>query len=716
MLNNNNSYYLKYLKYKTKYSSLKKQTLKGGMGSSNSKYWNINPLFEKINNNNKFNLIINNEYNNISQYQNYKPLLNTLLNKENYLINLDFINKFYRNIYYDNDGIYGIRDISGVGLDASQRNNFNWINQENTLWLITESYIKENAIILFLQHKDDLRNQKVLKIYNTLPVDIDSINDYLSLEISQIGGIKSGMFTQRNYNYYNSMDEFNLNNFNMVDHTIPGVIDGERIYLSCRNNNAINDYIINIIIRNIKETLRKNINIINYDNIFVTQFIDGSGRINYYYCIIMDKMDGSFDNLLKLYHKKSEPEIIENIHNMLTQTENNLKILKQNDYLFTHTDLKIENIFYKIVNNNLVIYLGDFDKSSITYHNIRFYNDIRKTPEHSSLLASQMDPLQGIATLLRTDDYTFRSYPDRKVASRVNSIFSYRISRFGRVNIVSSNIETEQLYMRYYNNPYYTSFDIISLLLSLMHYRYEAKALFNLDRISQNKIYIFMTRYMTSDTAKLLITIYSSIITNYNGNFGLIIKPILERPLAELKNINFLHQFNNEPPNIFINKLYLTYNNKIALSLPYVPTNIRVNDALNNFAPNIDATNKWYTKLFSSESSLQIIKDIKDRFITDIRGPNSDKYIIEYSGDYSLAKERGARYAFMKTSLPEYIIITNRYSYRDVLSCSTGCVYEWDHLKDPSHLILLLNANKEEVEEFYDTSSVSGATGATGIS
>ena len=509
------------------------------------------------------------------------------------------------------------------------------------------------------------------------------------------------------------MDEFNLNNFNMVDHTIPGVIDGERIYLSCRNNNAINDYIINIIIRNIKETLGENINIINYDNIFVTKFIDSSGTSNYYYCIIMDKMDGSFDNLLNLYHTKSEPEIIENIHNMLTQTENNLKILKQNDYLFTHTDLKIENIFYKIVNDNLVIYLGDFDKSSITYHNIRFYNDIRQTPEYSSLIASQMDPLQGIATLLSRDDYTTRSYRYRKDASRVNTTFSYRISRFGRVNIASANIETEQLYMRYYNNPYYTSFDIISLFLSLLHYRYEEKQLFNLVnlvRIPENKIFIFMTRYMTPDTIKRLTTIYSSIITNYNGNFGLIIQPILERSLDELENIRFLYQFNNEPPNIYINKLYLTYNNKIALSLPYVPTNIRVNETLNNFAPNKDATTALYNRLFGSERSSQTIKDIKDRFITDIRGPTSDKYIIEYSGDYSLAKERRAVSAIMKNPLPEYIVITNRYSYRDLLSCSMGCVYEWDHLKDPSHLRLLLNENTED-EEYHDASSASGAYG-----
>jgi len=103
------------------------------------------------------------------------------------------------------------------------------------------------------------------------------------------------------------------------------------------------------------------LNFIKYNNLFVTKV---NGKWNY--CILMDEMDGTVNDLFNKEFKQSDDtDKDEYILDILQQTELLLVIFKHYKYLFTHTDFKLENLFYKIENGKVIIYLGDFDKSSI---------------------------------------------------------------------------------------------------------------------------------------------------------------------------------------------------------------------------------------------------------------------------------------------------------------------------------------------------------------
>jgi len=63
------------------------------------------------------------------------------------------------------------------------------------------------------------------------------------------------------------------------------------------------------------------------------------------------------------------------IMDILTQVITPLFILKQPIFGFLHSDLKTKNVFVNIVNDKAIFKIADFDKSSIFYKNIRFFNN-----------------------------------------------------------------------------------------------------------------------------------------------------------------------------------------------------------------------------------------------------------------------------------------------------------------------------------------------------
>jgi len=60
---------------------------------------------------------------------------------------------------------------------------------------------------------------------------------------------------------------------------------------------------------------------------------------------------------------------------IVKQIFNPLSILKRSKYGFHHADLKTKNVFVQTGKNGKIIYkIGDYDKSSITWNSVRFYN------------------------------------------------------------------------------------------------------------------------------------------------------------------------------------------------------------------------------------------------------------------------------------------------------------------------------------------------------
>ena len=115
------------------------------------------------------------------------------------------------------------------------------------------------------------------------------------------------------------------------------------IYLSCRNNDAINDYIINLILQKINDELNdelgNSINFVKYDNLCV---IKVNGK--YKFCILMESMEDSLDNYLNKLTKSPATDKL--VLELLQNIEADLNKLKTKEYLFTHTDMKVENIFF----------------------------------------------------------------------------------------------------------------------------------------------------------------------------------------------------------------------------------------------------------------------------------------------------------------------------------------------------------------------------------
>ena len=136
---------------------------------------------------------------------------------------------------------------------------------------------------------------------------------------------------------------------------------------------------VNLIIQRINEDEGIKINFVKYHNLFVTQ-VTHNLVTSYKYCIIMDCLDGSIDEFINTTIHQPTISIEDRntlLSHILTETEKNLNKLKVSRYLFTHTDMKCENLFYKINVEDPFkphIYIADFDKSSIGFNNIRFYN------------------------------------------------------------------------------------------------------------------------------------------------------------------------------------------------------------------------------------------------------------------------------------------------------------------------------------------------------
>ncbi len=633
-------YKQKYLKYKQKYLQLKNQS--GGMGSTASYYWNQHPDFRTINDSNLINVILHPRNTTTNrQYDRYSRLLDNLLRIENGLIDIKFITDFARHIYYDING-------TNFGLTNNTWNN-PAINKYDIKHVIKQPH--GNTTIIFLEEKET-KQKKVLKIFNSINIDISKIKDYLSLEVTHITDNTSFAY-QKNYNPV-SKAYFNVINFNVENIERDFVRTNnpdDRLYLSCKNNDAINDYIINLILQKIKET--NDFNFVRYDNFFVTQ-VNGQYR----YCIIMEQLDGSLDTYLE---KDIAINNYDELHRILSKIESDLNILKQKKYLFTHTDMKCENVFYKKEDDIIQPYLADFDKSSITFHNIRFYNDITQTSFFKGLVSN---PMSSISEVLR-DWYTILN-----VENRGKEPFYYRFSRVARhimFGIGLEMLETEQIYMRYYYTPYYTSFDMCSLLLSVFNMKNVDVPILNTIPREDIPLKRLITKYIRDSSLKDILRIYNTAKLP-KGNFGSLVAELLNQPT--LDNC-FIHTFDRSENPPHINKLYLSLSSarKICLSIPFVPISVQKQ------VPNITVFN-------CNQSSTIDLYDTKKIVIpANILGMLGN-IPIEYNIDYKVGDR-----AMFSVRLPKIIFITNRYSYTQY---GFNGVYDYDNV-DEKDIVAIYN-------------------------
>lgn len=711
---------------------------------------------KKINTENKNYLLLSNNFVGkqagfYPQVKKYLELLDILLkNNYNLAINLDFINDFNRYIYYDLNNEYSINSKKEGDKDI-----FNFVNQDRVSYKIKKTLTNTDNSSIFLLEKIsqrenhvDLPEYQILKIYNGT---IDE-SDYLSLEIGRITNNKKLVTITPNY-YELTEDEFAGWNYNDIklDYLIqtnridnsPDVFD--KLYLSCKNINPINDFIINLILEKITSDNHFLNNFVKYNNLFITT-INGQKR----YCVLMDKMDGTIKDLYSHINDKIEPrhknEFIRTlIYNILYDIQSILNPLKHKEFLFTHTDLKLENIFFvrniisrerfeESIKENVKVYstieydgyksnfacvekkifeqkintrdglvvfyqldfiLADFDKSSITYKNIRFYNseslidsqsffkqlfqatNFKKSAMEIELSEESVDtaeerfstPPSSPGNLLSDSPVDLEKFTLLDITQGKYYIKRITPLEFG-ASAGTKNIETEQLIMRYNMFPFYTSFDIKSFILSLFCLRdifdFTLEPSFEINKKLEK---IFKKEFQNWSDLYRIYSVYNwSTITGndtselYIQNFGFLLQPLIisDKPHG-LYNNKYPESEHIVPSrDTYSNKLYITNQYKICLSIPF---NIIIQEVsagiFKNIVYKIDKS-----KTITNMSKLKInLENLSRRDETSIE----QLFLIYYTGDL----------VYMRPSGDNFIVKTNRYSK---LSLPKSILYEYDDI------------------------------------
>jgi hypothetical protein len=660
----------------------KNNIMKGGLGKYSS-YWNQNPDFEEENEKIKETLGLSLTYDphKKSQFDYHSELLSKLLNINNGIINIDFINNFYRNIYYDvtRHENYDINtSIPGeFGIKISPDKVYTWEDDSKHKYRIVQTHIQPhgNTTIHILENQSDRTDKKVLKVFNSYDIidSISMIKDYVSLEIIRNPNKGTEQPARFDSNYFEISDEvLDAYNFNMQSRFIK--TENGNLLLASVNIDPINDYIINIIMQQIEKEIGIEQRFIKYNNLFVTSINtqtppklwgDPVNNYTWRYCILMDYMDGTIKDYLGTLPKAtiSEENKQRIIVDILQQSEICLDVFKNPRYLFTHTDFKVENLFYRSnPDGSINIYLGDFDKSSISYHSIRFYCFSKKYNRKTM----GFDWWAG-------DNYMAYVNKDLKQINMANGQnHIYKISR--SLKGMLENIEFEQMYMRYNFIPYYMSFDMCSLIMSLFHVHF-------IDGIGRKKTFIpelikVLLRYIDGSTAiSELFTIFNGDKTKFKGDFGKLITLLITSQEKLARNsVRFINILNIQEY-VHINKLHLTKDRKICLTIPFTPnfhqfryekgifetwtstyTYQDKDDEKGDKNIDIIARND-YGELYDGK-----YKDFLDNFYLSSRDIK-----IEYNKDWTAIT--------MLPGKPTFIVQTNRYSKLDYKYAK----YVWDY-------------------------------------
>lgn len=137
----------------------------------------------------------------------------------------------------------------------------------------------------------------------------------------------------------------------------------DRYYLQVATDNFTNQTIIHLILNYVlKESL-------NYLYQFDCFFCDRNGKIDGYNLTEKSNLNDLSSYILTV-DEITESFFIDMIRQILTP----LVFLKQEQFGFLHSDLKTKNIFVHRVKGKIYYKIADFDKSSIFFNRVRFFN------------------------------------------------------------------------------------------------------------------------------------------------------------------------------------------------------------------------------------------------------------------------------------------------------------------------------------------------------
>ena len=553
------AYKHKYVKLKNKINNKNNNIEQQTAGASSINIDMASSTFKAYNELKKQNIVLYTRALNLSELN---PILhnelNNLLCYDNIKFNLDFLNNFSNHIYVDNTPIDEIT-VNKELIDGTMVNKIINISRIKRFSGSEESTIKGK--ILFLTRTQGINKYNfVLKTFShsfNLTYNASNLQNYTPLEITHISTRVNSMvdsLTNLIKGDYIQLAPFIYNthfNFNKNEPTIyEDILNIDEILLSVKLSDPVNEFTIAFIIDHII-TQYYGLQLdtyVKYYNILTMKMDKFASN----YCLIMEQCNGDLTNLFeKLSSDKLYVDSIEFIINtnkelvsdmlyvMLYNIFTTLNLLKQRPFQFCHTDLKAENVYYttklvdtisgdiiKFNENYIITYtefqssvkirilnyyikhddkyiqiifkLADFDKSSISFNHVRFYNDCPYVNTQSAAHSF----LSKYATVEQTDYFI----------------------PFGSADM----IEFEQLIMRYTRYPYYMCFDYQSLIFSLLHISYSCNIINHNNKF--DCLFPFLNSISSSYKADAIIRHYkatlSEISKQYNGDFGLLIDAI----------------------------------------------------------------------------------------------------------------------------------------------------------------------------------------------
>lgn len=265
-----------------------------------------------------------------------------------YQLNLDFINYYADYFYIDNDC---------VCKDLLKRATKIGGGKVGIVYGLGRDVFPEDTKLSGRGRKFELIVKQIKNV---------DVNLYLSLRIYPL----TNDIIERNSAFYvNSLTIYQKGKDNKITRYIEGEIEQSfynisRYNLQVPSDDFTNQTLLHMILN---KYLGENTN-------YVYQY-DG------FYCLTRNRMDGynitAFSDSGDLSNFIEKTDLNENlIADMFIQIMTPLYVLKHPKIGFLHSDLKPKNIFVnKSREGNYEFKLADYDKSSIFYRNIRFFND-----------------------------------------------------------------------------------------------------------------------------------------------------------------------------------------------------------------------------------------------------------------------------------------------------------------------------------------------------
>ncbi|AVL94567.1 serine/threonine protein kinase [Moumouvirus australiensis] len=504
--------------------------------------------------------ILNQRYQNINTL-----LLNLLTIDEDGNIDISFLENFYLRFYignYQDKNICEIMKIFNKTSGKIQTDNYNKIRTVGSgsagKAFLVES-LNGNYEIVFKkmgnikQYRNKFLELGVILCKYDAPLKSFPTNKYFEYFAQDIVSVVESR--NSGYSFYNAF--------------ISGQGDG-LIYLNCSNDNFTNQTIMHIVLDNILSQYYNDHYIYQYDAFFCenrsnikigTSSIINAATLGYSPKTNVRQVDGY--SILEFANAGSLYDIIEDISTVFINIEENyenlsfifndifvqvlktLQILQQPKYSFVHGDLKTKNIFVSFNNyiklpqkyTNQVndttskfpqyIYkIADYDKSSITWNGVRFYNSGNIATNLVHKIFNDIF-LLNLTSLTNGDFYVLTNI--LPVVEKCSNLLG--------------NIEIESILIRYSPIPFYTSIDVYSFIISMMLHKlfYQFVQYSIKNSISNEIVQILKILFNEIDFIILLEyfdNYHSSPNKIDNGDYGQIIKIIKNKHINLRKNIN----------------------------------------------------------------------------------------------------------------------------------------------------------------------------------